>query len=315
MTDLDTAIKAVQQQFGKGSLMKMDDAPLPVEAISTGAMTLDKALGIGGVPKGRIVEIYGPESTGKTTLIYHIMANSEGPCAFIDTEHAFDPAYAETIGVDMEKLYMAQPSTGEEALEIADTLIRSGQFEVIAIDSVAAMVPRAELEGAMGDSTIGLQARMMSQAMRKLAGNVSKTNTLCIFTNQIREKVGVIYGSPETQPGGRALKFFSSQRIDLRKKDQLKDGANIIGIKVQCKVTKNKVAPPFKLAIVDLIFGKGFDQIGSLLDVASDQEVVQKSGAWYSYGDAQIGQGREKAIKFLEDNPETVSVIKEQISI
>lgn len=316
MTDLDNAVKHIQQQFGKGSLMKMSDEGLPAEAISTGAISLDIALGIGGVPKGRIIEIYGPESTGKTTLVYHIIANAQrdgGVCAFIDTEHALDPNYAAEIGVNCTDLYISQPDYGEQALEIADTLIRSGAFAVVAIDSVAAMVPRAELEGQMGDQTIGLQARMMSQAMRKLAGNSSKTNTLVIFTNQIREKVGVIYGSPETQPGGRALKFFASQRIDLRKKDQIKNGTEVLGIKVQFKIVKNKLAPPFKIATADLMFGQGFDRVGSLLDAAVDAEVVRKSGAWFFYKEAQIGQGREKATQFLRDNPETTTAIEAQV--
>ncbi|MCW2997795.1 MAG: recA, partial [Solirubrobacterales bacterium] len=308
-TALQGALQQIERQFGKGSVMRMGDpdAQVRVQAIPTGSLALDLALGIGGVPRGRIVEVFGPESSGKTTLMYHIMAEAQklgGVCAFIDAEHAMDPLYAERIGVDIDELLVSQPDYGEQALEIADMLVRSGAVDVICVDSVAALTPRAELEGQMGDQTVGLQARMMSQAMRKLAGNLNRTQTLCIFTNQIREKIGVMFGSPETQPGGRALKFYSSQRLDIRRIETLKEGTEAVGNRVRVKVVKNKVAAPFKQAEFDIIYGRGISREGGLIDMGVEQGFVRKAGAWYTYEGDQLGQGKENARNFLRDNPE-----------
>ncbi len=305
---LNSALTQIERQFGKGSIMRMGDeeAAVKVNAIPSGALSLDLALGVGGFPRGRIVEIFGPESSGKTTLIYHVLAQAQragGICAFVDAEHAMDPAYAKRIGVDVDELLVSQPDHGEQALEIADLLIRSGAIDVVAIDSVAALTPKAELEGAMGDQTVGLQARMMSQAMRKLAGNLNRTGTLCMFTNQIREKVGVMFGSPETQPGGRALKFYSSQRLDIRRIETLKEGVEAVGNRVRVKVVKNKVAAPFRQAEFDIEYGHGISAEGCLIDLGLEHDIVQKSGSFFSYGDDRLGQGRNNAKAFLRENP------------
>jgi recombination protein RecA len=315
---LQGALSQIERQFGQGTVMRMGDegAQVRVDAIPTGALALDLALGIGGVPRGRIVEIFGPEASGKTTLIYHIIAEAQrlgGVCAFIDAEHAMDPLYAKEIGVDIDELLVSQPDHGEQALEIADMLVRSGALDVVAVDSVAALTPRAELEGQMGDQTVGLQARMMSQAMRKLAGNLNRTQTLCIFTNQIREKVGVMFGSPETQPGGRALKFYSSQRLDIRRIETLKDGTEAVGNRVKVKVVKNKVAAPFRIAEFDIEFGKGISSPGCLLDLGLENDVIRKSGSFFSYGDERIGQGRSNAKAYLEENPEVAREVEDRI--
>src|SRR5918999_4232092 len=315
---LQGALTQIERQFGKGTVMRMGDegAQVKVAAIPTGALSLDLALGVGGVPRGRIVEVFGPESSGKTTLLYHILANAQkmgGICAFIDAEHAMDPAYAKRIGVDVDELLVSQPDHGEQALEIADLLIRSGAVDVVAIDSVAALTPKAELEGAMGDQTVGLQARMMSQAMRKLAGNLNRTNTLCIFTNQIREKVGVMFGSPETQPGGRALKFYSSQRLDIRRIETLKDGTEAVGNRVRVKVVKNKVAAPFRQAEFDIEYGKGISSEGCIIDLGLEHNLIQKSGSFFSYGEERIGQGRNNAKGYLRDNPKVAKEIEAKI--
>ena len=298
--------------------MKMGDdaAQVRVAAMPTGALSLDLALGVGGVPRGRIVEVFGPESSGKTTLLYHVLANAQkkgGICAFIDAEHAMDPAYAKRIGVDVDELLVSQPDHGEQALEIADLLIRSGAVDVVAIDSVAALTPKAELEGAMGDQTVGLQARMMSQAMRKLAGNLNRANTLCIFTNQIREKVGVMFGSPETQPGGRALKFYSSQRLDIRRIETLKEGTEAVGNRVRVKVVKNKVAAPFRQAEFDIEYGQGISSEGCILDLGIEHNIVQKSGSFFSYGDERLGQGRNNVKGYLRENPQVAQEIERKI--
>jgi recombination protein RecA len=329
MTDSDLTAKArdaalqgalvqIERQFGKGAIMRMGDegAQVRVDVIPTGALSLDLALGIGGVPRGRIVEVYGPESSGKTTLIYHIIAEAQrlgGVCAFIDAEHAMDPLYAQRIGIDIDELLVSQPDHGEQALEIADMLVRSGAIDVVAVDSVAALTPRAELEGQMGDQTVGLQARMMSQAMRKLAGNLNRTSTLCIFTNQIREKVGVMFGSPETQPGGRALKFYASQRLDIRRIETLKDGAEAVGNRVRVKVVKNKVAAPFRLAEFDIEFGRGISTSGCLIDLGIEHNVVTKSGSFFSYGEDRLGQGRGNAKAYLDEHPEIAREIEAKI--
>src|SRR5204862_6072366 len=304
---LNSALTQIERQFGKGSIMRMGDeeAAVKVAAIPTGALSLDLALGVGGLPRGRIVEIFGPESSGKTTLIYHVLAQAQkagGICAFIDAEHAMDPVYAKRIGLDVDELLVSQPDHGEQALEIADLLIRSGAIDVVAVDSVAALTPKVELEGAMGDQTVGLQARMMSQAMRKLAGNLNRADTLCVFTNQIREKVGVMFGSPETQPGGRALKFYASQRLDIRRIETLKDGVEAIGNRVRVKVVKNKVAAPFRQAEFDIEYGQGISSEGCILDLALEHNLVQKSGSFFSYGEERIGQGRGNAKAYLREN-------------
>ncbi len=303
---IGAAVSQIEKAFGKGSIMRMgDEEPRKMDCIPTGAIALDLALGIGGVPRGRIVEIYGPESSGKTTLALHVIAEAQkagGLAAFIDAEHALDPTYAEAIGVDIENLYFSQPDNGEQALEIADTLIRSGALDVVVIDSVAALVPRAEIEGEMGDSHVGLQARLMSQALRKLSGSLSRSNTTAIFINQLREKIGVMFGSPETTPGGRALKFYSSVRLDVRRIGALKIGTDTVGNQTKVTVRKNKVAPPFKEVFFDIMYGEGISKEGSLIDVGINHEVVQKSGAWFAYGSERLGQGRENAKQFLKDN-------------
>jgi recombination protein RecA len=315
---LQGAVGQIERQFGAGSIMKMgDDAfAVSVKAISTGALSLDLALGVGGLARGRIVEIFGPESSGKTTLIYHVLAEAQkqgGICAFIDAEHAMDPLYAKRIGVDVDELLVSQPDYGEQALEIADLLIRSGAVDVVAIDSVAALTPKTELEGQMGDQTVGLQARMMSQAMRKLAGNLNRANTLCVFTNQIREKVGVMFGSPETQPGGRALKFYSSQRLDIRRIETLKEGTDAVGNRVRVKVVKNKVAAPFRQAEFDIEYGSGISSEGCILDLGLEHNLVAKSGSFFSYGDERIGQGRNNAKAYLREHPEMAQEIEAKI--
>ena len=315
---LNTAIKQIQKDFGEGAIMKMGDEAfkVKVEAIPTGAMSLDLALGVGGLPRGRIVEIFGPESSGKTTLVYHVLAEAQkkgGICAFIDAEHAMDPEYARRIGVDVDELLVSQPDHGEQALEIADLLIRSGTVDVIAIDSVAALTPKAELEGQMGDQTVGLQARMMSQAMRKLAGNLNRANTLCVLTNQIREKIGVMFGSPETQPGGRALKFYSSQRLDIRRIETLKEGTEAVGNRVRVKVVKNKVAAPFRQAEFDIEYGQGISTEGCIIDLGIEHDIVTKSGSFFSYGEERLGQGRNNAKAYLREKPELLAEIEAKI--
>jgi recombination protein RecA len=315
---LQGALTQIEREFGKGSVMRMGDegAQVRCDAIPTGALSLDLALGIGGVPRGRIVEVFGPESSGKTTMIYHVLAEAQklgGVCAFIDAEHAMDPLYAKEIGVDIDELLVSQPDYGEQALEIADMLVRSGAVDVVAIDSVAALTPRVELEGQMGDQTVGSQARMMSQAMRKLAGNLNRTQTLCILTNQIREKVGVMFGSPETQPGGRALKFYASQRLDIRRIETLKDGTEAVGNRVRVKVVKNKVAAPFRQAEFDIEFGKGISTSGCLIDLGLEHNIVSKSGSFFSYGNDRLGQGRGNAKAYLDENPAVAKEIEEKI--
>jgi recombination protein RecA len=315
---LQGALTQIEREFGKGTVMRMGDegAQVRCEAIPTGALSLDLALGIGGVPRGRIVEVFGPESSGKTTMIYHVLAEAQklgGVCAFIDAEHAMDPLYAKTIGVDIDELLVSQPDYGEQALEIADMLVRSGAVDVVAIDSVAALTPRVELEGQMGDQTVGAQARMMSQAMRKLAGNLNRAQTLCILTNQIREKVGVMFGSPETQPGGRALKFYASQRLDIRRIETLKDGTEAVGNRVRVKVVKNKVAAPFRQAEFDIEFGKGISTSGCLIDLGLEHNIISKSGSFFSYGNDRLGQGRGNAKAFLDENGQMAKEIEEKI--
>ena len=314
---LDTALGQIERNFGKGAVMKMSDrGQVSVGAISTGSLSLDLALGIGGLPRGRIVEIYGPESSGKTTLVYHVIAEAQrrgGICAFIDAEHAMDPTYAKHIGVNIDELLVSQPDNGEQALEIAELLIRSGALAVVAVDSVAALTPKAEIEGEMGDSHVGLQARLMSQALRKLAGTLNRTDTICIFTNQLREKIGVMFGSPETTPGGRALKFYASVRLDIRRIETLKEGVDAIGNRVRVKVAKNKVAPPFKQAEFDIIYGDGISWEGTVLEVGLDKKVVQKAGSYFSYGDERLGQGRQNATAFLREHPDIVQQILQGI--
>ena len=314
---LDQALKSIEKQYGKGAIMRLGDEPdRKVEASPTGSLNLDIALGVGGYPKGRIIEIYGPESSGKTTLALHAIASSQkigGQVAFIDAEHALDAQYAKRLGVDIDNLLLSQPDTGEQALEIAEALVRSGSIDMIVVDSVAALVPEAEINGDMGDSHVGLQARLMSQAMRKLSGIISKTHTTAIFINQIREKVGIMFGNPETTPGGRALKFYSSVRLEIRRSEALKNGTNFIGNKARIKVVKNKVAPPFKEALVDIIFGEGISKYGEVLDLATDLELVQKSGAWYAYNNEKIGQGRDNAKKYLEDHLDIYTLLENKI--
>jgi recombination protein RecA len=304
---LEMALSQIERQFGKGAVMRLGaDNVEKVGGISTGALSVDLALGIGGVPRGRIVEIYGPESSGKTTLALHVVAEAQrtgGIAAFVDAEHALDPVYAKALGVDIDELLISQPDTGEQALEITDMLIRSGALDVVVIDSVAALVPRVEIEGEMGDTHVGLQARLMSQALRKLAGTINRSQTTAIFINQIREKIGVMFGSPETTPGGRALKFYASTRIDVRRIESIKDGSEVVGNRVRAKIVKNKVAPPFRQAEFDIMFGEGISREGSLLDVAVEHDVVRKSGAWYTFDGDQLGQGRENAKRFLRENP------------
>ena len=314
---LNNALKQIEKEFGKGSVMRMGDREVQkVDVIPSGSISLDKALGVGGYPKGRIIEIYGPESSGKTTFALHAIANAQkagGFAAFIDAEHALDPVYAKNLGVDVENLILSQPDSGEQALEIAEALIKSGSVDVIVIDSVAALVPEAELNGDMGDNHVGLQARLMSQAMRKMAGLISKTNCVAIFINQIREKVGVLFGNPETTTGGRALKFFASVRLEIRKSDALKDGTEIIGNRTNIKVVKNKVAPPFKTAAVDIIYGEGISKMGEIIDMASEADIIHKQGAWYSYNGEKIGQGRENAKLYLEAHPEISDEIEAKV--
>ncbi len=314
---LEVAIGQIEKQFGKGSIMKMGERThMIVESIPTGAMSLDLALGIGGLPRGRVIEIFGPESSGKSTLALHVVAEAQrngGACAYIDAEHAMDPTYAKAIGVDIDELLISQPDTGEQALEIADMLIRSGGLDVIVIDSVAALTPRAEIEGEMGDTHVGLQARLMSQALRKLTASLSKSGTVAIFINQLREKVGVIYGSSEVTPGGRALKFYSSVRLDIRKVESIKDGSDTVGSRTRVKVVKNKIAPPFKQAEFDIMYGTGISREGSLLDVAVDLGIVRKAGAWFTYESEQLGQGRENVKQYLRDTPELMVEIYERI--
>ena len=315
---LDAALSQIQKQFGKGAIMKLGDkgAQMNVEAISTGSISLDVATGIGGVPRGRIVEIYGPESSGKTTLTLHIVAEAQkngGKAAFIDAEHALDPVYAKNLGVDVENLLVSQPDTGEQALEICDMLVRSGALDVVIIDSVAALVPKAEIQGEMGDAHVGLQARLMSQALRKITGNINKSNTCVIFINQLREKVGVMYGSPEVTTGGRALKFYSSMRLDVRKVETIKAGDNVLGNRTKVKVVKNKVAPPFKQAEFDIMYGEGISKEGDILDSAVNAKILDKAGSWYSYNGERIGQGRENIKVYFKDHPEIVDEIEKKI--
>jgi recombination protein RecA len=314
---LELALSQIEKQYGKGSVMRMGEkGSMNVETIGTGALALDIALGVGGLPRGRVVEIFGPESSGKSTLAMHVVAEAQrngGSCAYIDAEHAMDPVYARAIGVDIDDLLISQPDTGEQALEITDILIRSGSLDVIVIDSVAALTPRAEIEGEMGDSHVGLQARLMSQALRKITANLNKSNTVCIFINQLREKIGVMFGSPETTPGGRALKFYSSVRLDIRRIESIKDGAEVVGNRTRVKVVKNKVAPPFRQAEFDIMYGKGISREGSLLDIAVDRTIVKKSGAWYTYEGEQIGQGRENVKAFLTENPELMMEIQDRV--
>ena len=314
MKALESALAQLNKTYGKGAVMKFGDAAADanLQVIPTGCLELDMALGVGGLPRGRVVEIYGPESSGKTTVALHCVAEAQkmgGVCAFIDAEHALDPVYARKLGVNVDELYISQPDTGEQALEICEALVRSGAIDMVVIDSVAALVPRAEIEGEMGDSFVGLQARLMSQALRKLTGVIAKTNAVAIFINQLREKVGVMYGNPETTTGGRALKFYASVRLDVRRGEQLKNGSEVIGNRTKVKVVKNKVAPPFKVAEFDIIYGEGISTEGTLLDMAVDRDIIHKSGAWFSYKDQRIGQGRENARLFLKDNPDIAAEI------
>lgn len=311
---LENALSQIKKQFGEGAVMRLGQTTaLNVEAVSTGSLTLDLALGIGGLPRGRIVEVYGPESSGKTTLALHCIAEGQkkgGNAAFIDVEHALDPVYAANLGVDIDSLLVAQPDTGEQALEITEKLVASGAIDVIVVDSVAALVPRAEIEGEMGDSHVGLQARLMSQALRKLAGAISKSNCVAIFINQLREKVGVMYGNPEVTPGGRALKFYSSVRLEIRRVEQLKSGSDIIGSRTRAKVVKNKIAPPFRTAEFDIMYGEGISKVGELIDTAVQLDIVKKSGAWFSYNGERLGQGRDNVKKFLQEHPELMDEIE-----
>ena len=314
---LEAAIKQIEKEFGKGSVMRLgDEADKKIEVIPSGSITLDKALGVGGYPKGRIIEIYGPESSGKTTFALHAIANAQkngGYAAFIDAEHALDPVYAKALGVDIENLILSQPDSGEQALEIAEALIKSGSIDVIVVDSVAALVPEAELNGDMGDNHVGLHARLMSQAMRKLAGLISKTNCIAIFINQIREKVGIMFGNPETTTGGRALKFYASVRLEIRRGEAIKDGTTVLGNRTNIKVVKNKVAPPFKTAEVDIIYGQGISKTGEIVDLAVEYNIINKSGAWFSYNGNKIGQGRENTKEYLKSNPDILNEIEEKI--
>lgn len=310
-------LKKIEKNFGKGAVMRMGEkADTQISTVPTGSLALDAAIGVGGYPRGRIIEVYGPESSGKTTVALHAVAEVQkrgGTAAYIDAENAMDPAYAEALGVDIDSLILSQPNTGEEGLQIADTLISSGAVDIVVVDSVAALVPRAEIEGEMGDAHVGLQARLMSQALRKLSGTISKTKTIAIFINQIREKVGVMFGNPETTPGGRALKFYSTIRLEVRRAEQIKQSGDVLGNRVKIKVVKNKVAPPFKVAEVDIMYGKGISQSGELLDMAADKDIINKAGSWYSYKTERIGQGRENAKKYLEDHPDIYQDIQEQV--
>ncbi|MFS0590810.1 recombinase RecA [Cytobacillus horneckiae] len=314
---LDMALKQIEKQFGKGSIMKLgEQAERKVSTIPSGSLTLDTALGVGGYPRGRIIEIYGPESSGKTTVALHAIAEVQatgGQAAFIDAEHALDPVYAQNLGVNIDELLLSQPDTGEQALEIAEALVRSGAVDILVIDSVAALVPKAEIEGEMGDSHVGLQARLMSQALRKLSGAINKSKTIAIFINQIREKVGVMFGNPETTPGGRALKFYSTVRLEVRRAEALKQGNEIVGNKTKIKVVKNKVAPPFRVAEVDIMYGEGISKEGEIIDLGSEVDIVQKSGSWYSYNDERLGQGRENAKLFLKENKDMRLLIQQKI--
>lgn len=316
---LELAFNRIEKQYGKGSVMRLGDAPkVSLDAIPTGAINLDIALGIGGLPRGRIIEIYGPESSGKTTVALHVVAEAQklgGIAAFIDAEHALDAIYARNLGVNTDELIVSQPDTGEQALEITESLVRSNAVDIVVVDSVAALVPRAEIEGGMGDSHVGLQARLMSQALRKLAGIISKSNTTVIFINQLREKIGIMFGNPETTTGGRALKFYSSVRLDIRRFDSIKEQDTIVGNRTRVKVVKNKVAPPFKQAEFDIMYGKGISKQGVMVDVASDLDIINKSGSWYSYQGDRIGQGRENIKKYLEDNPQIYLEIEEQVRL
>ncbi len=317
---LDTAVLQIEKQFGKGSIMRLGEtgAKLEIEAIPTGSLALDVALGVGGIPRGRVVEIYGPESSGKTTLALHVMAQAQkmgGIAAMIDAEHALDPLYARKLGVDIDNLLISQPDHGEQALEIAEHLVRSGAIDIVVIDSVAALVPRAEIEGEMGDAHVGLQARLMSQALRKLTGAIGKSKCTVVFTNQLREKVGVMFGNPEVTPGGRALKFYASIRLDIRRVETLKQGAELIGNRTRVRVRKNKVAPPFKEAEFDIMYGEGISRHGDILDLGAQLEIVTKSGAWYSYGDLRLGQGRENAKDFLKENPELTDELEHKVRL
>lgn len=314
---LEMALKQIEKQFGKGSIMKMgEQAETKISTVPSGSLALDVALGVGGYPRGRIIEIYGPESSGKTTVALHAIAEVQakgGQAAFIDAEHALDPAYAQKLGVDIDELLLSQPDTGEQALEIAEALVRSGAVDIIVIDSVAALVPKAEIEGEMGDTHVGLQARLMSQALRKLSGAINKSKTIAVFINQIREKVGVMFGNPETTPGGRALKFYSTVRLEVRRAEQLKQGNDMVGNKTKIKVVKNKVAPPFRTAEVDIMYGEGISKEGEIIDMGSELDIVQKSGSWYSYNDERLGQGRENAKLFLKENPKLRLEIQQKI--
>lgn len=314
---LDAALKKIEKSYGKGSIMKLGDkVDTQISTVSSGSIALDVALGVGGYPRGRIIEIYGPESSGKTTVSLHAIAEVQkagGTAAFIDAEHALDPVYAAKLGVNIDELLLSQPDTGEQGLEIADALVSSGAIDIVVIDSVAALVPRAEIDGEMGDSHMGLQARLMSQALRKLSGSINKTKTIAIFINQIREKIGVMFGNPETTPGGRALKFYSSVRLEVRRAEQIKDGTDIVGNRTKIKVVKNKVAPPFKQVEVDIMYGQGISKVGELLDMAAEKDIVDKSGAWYSYNEERMGQGRENAKQYLLDNPEIMDEIYNKV--
>ncbi len=314
---LETALHQIEKNFGKGSVMRLGDRPeMNIDSIPTGSLALDAALGIGGLPKGRIVEIYGPESSGKTTLALHVVAEAQkrgGEVAFVDAEHALDPTYAEAIGVDIDSMLVSQPDTGEQALEITDALVRSGAIDVVVVDSVAALVPRQEIEGEMGDAFVGLQARLMSQALRKLAGTIAKTNCIVIFINQLRMKIGVMYGNPETTTGGNALKFYSSVRLDVRKIEAIKDGGTIVGNRTRVKVIKNKVAPPFREAVFDIMYGEGISRFGELLDMAVELELINKSGSWFSVGEERIGQGRDNAKQYIADHPELAAELEKKV--